>query len=439
VVQRWLLALHQHLAFHDDGDTVALFCARAGVRIAELYDLFLRERCAAGPPSRMFWISRLAVAKGVFANPGGQKPSIELLTREYRHLPLRDLVTGIMRQCPDLLSDIDLRDRSLDAHGHNFAGWLTVNGPVQRRVRDFLTESTVAFETYVDDLLDGRRRALLIDSGWQGTTQSLLTSARPDTDWRGLYFGRILTPEHDRRIVQDCIGLMFEAETWDPDRPETAFVRHRHLIETLLEPAAPSVEDVRGGPAHAAVEAMIEDCRHAPPDPETDALYLAVRSYVTDNSGQRPSRILAAHSAAMPELARMLVRPRAEEVAVLAAGGRSADFGKSLVVPVVTDPDEGHAEDRDGRIDHALWPEGQIALEFPPAAARDLQDRVSGSARAIRPAGPGAGIEPRAARPQGAERVRVAIITRTKNRPILLRRAAQSVARQTSATSRGRS
>jgi glycosyltransferase involved in cell wall biosynthesis len=431
VVQRWLLALHQHLAFHDDGDTVALFCARAGVRIAELYDLFLRERCAAGPPSRMFWISRLAVAKGVFANPGGQKPSIELLTREYRHLPLRDLVTGIMRQCPDLLSDIDLRDRSLDAHGHNFAGWLTVNGPVQRRVRDFLTESTVAFETYVDDLLDGRRRALLIDSGWQGTTQSLLSSARPDTDWRGLYFGRILTPEHDRRIVQDCIGLLFEAETWDPDRPETAFVRHRHLIETLLEPAAPSVEDVRGGPAHAAVEAMIEDCRHAPPDPETDALYLAVRSYVTDNSGQRPSRILAAHSAAMPELARMLVRPRAEEVAVLATGGRSADFGKSLVVPVVTDPDEGHAEDRDGRIDHALWPEGQIALEFPPAAARDLQDRVSGSARAIRPAGPGAGIEPRAARPQGAERVRVAIITRTKNRPILLRRAAQSVARQT--------
>jgi hypothetical protein len=69
-------------------------------------------------------------------------------------------------------------------------------------------------------LLDGRRRALLIDSGWQGTTQSLLTSARPDTDWRGLYFGRILTPEHDPRIVQDCIGLMFEAEHGIPTGPK---------------------------------------------------------------------------------------------------------------------------------------------------------------------------------------------------------------------------
>jgi hypothetical protein len=155
VVQRWLLALHQHLEFHDDGDTVALFCARAGVRIAELYDLFLQDRCATGPPMGMFWISRLAVAKGVFGTPGGQHPSIDLLTREYRHLPLRDLVTGLMRQCPDLLSDIDLRDRALDAHGHNFAGWLTVNGPVQRRVREFLRASTAAFETYVDDLLDG--------------------------------------------------------------------------------------------------------------------------------------------------------------------------------------------------------------------------------------------------------------------------------------------
>jgi glycosyltransferase involved in cell wall biosynthesis len=248
--------------------------------------------------------------------------------------------------------------------------------------------------------------------------------------WRGLYFGRILTPEHDRRIVQDCIGLMFEAEAWDPDRPETAFVRHRHLIETLLEPRAPSVEDVRGGPARSAVETAIERLQAAAPTPEDDALYLAVRSYVADNAGQRPARILAACSAAMPELARMLVRPRAEEVRVIASGGRSADFGKSLVVPVVRDPQGEPAENRDDRIDRALWTEGQIGLEFPASAARDMQDRASGSARAIRPAGP----DPQSGRPvaeaANSGRPRVAIITRTKNRPILLRRAAQSVGRQ---------
>jgi hypothetical protein len=51
--------------------------------------------------------------------------------------------------------DIDLQDRTLDAHGHNLSGWLTVNGPVQRRVGEFLRASTAAFDTYLDDCLDG--------------------------------------------------------------------------------------------------------------------------------------------------------------------------------------------------------------------------------------------------------------------------------------------
>lgn len=431
VVQRWLLALHQHLLFHHDGSTVALFCARAGLRIAELYDLFLAGRGADGPDRCLFWMSRLAVAKGVFGSPGGSARSVALLAQEYRHQPLRDLVTGILRQCPEYLSGIDLGDRTLDAHGHNFAGWITVNGPVQRRVREFLNESTAAFEKQVDALLDGRRRALLIDSGWQGTAQSLLAGARSDTHWRGLYFGRILTPAHDPAIVQDCIGLMFEAERWNPRQPETAFVRHRHLIEALLEPGAPSIEDVRGGPARAAAERMIDACRSARPDPEADALYLAVRRYVADNAGQSPARILAAHAAAMPELARMIVRPTAAEVPVLSGKARSADFGKTLVVPVVHDPATGPAGERERRIQRALWTEGQLALEYPQGTARELQDRANGATDAIRPAVPAAAAStaPRAAVGEG--RPRVAVITRTKNRPLLLERAARSVAMQT--------
>jgi hypothetical protein len=115
------------------------------------------------------------------------------------------------------------------------------------------------------------------------------------------------------------------------------------------------------------------------PDPDDDELYLAVRRYITDNAGQSPARILAAHAAAMPELARMIVRPRREEVPVLAGKSRSADFGKSLVVPVIRPPGEALAEDRETRIGQALWTEGQIALEYPSAAARELQDRASGS------------------------------------------------------------
>jgi hypothetical protein len=144
------------------------------------------------------------------------------------------------------------------------------------------------------------RRALLIDSGWQGTTQSLLTHAHPDIAWRGLYFGRILTPAHDPRIVQDCIGLMFEAEHWIPNRPETAFVRHRHLIEACWSPQAPRSRMCAAARPKAAVEAIDRANRTAAPDPGVDALYLAVRRYVTDNAGQSPSRISRAQPPPCP-------------------------------------------------------------------------------------------------------------------------------------------
>lgn len=431
VVQRWLLALHQHLLFHGDGSTVTLYCARAGVRIRELYDLFSGGRHGMAPSARMLWGSRLAIAKGVYGRPGGQARTVGLLMREYRHQPLRDLVKAVMRHCPDRLDGLDLRDRSLDAHGHNLAGWLTVDGTVQRRLHGYLADSGEAFERMMTDLLGGAERALLIDSGWQGTAQSLLTAAFPETAWRGLYFGRILTETHDPRITADCIGLMFEDDRWVPGRPETAFTRHRHLIETLLEPAAPSVEDVRGGPAAAATEAMIAACRTAVPDPETDRLYIEVRRYVSDHAGQSPSRIVAAHQAAMRELARMLLRPAAEDVPLLAPKARSADFGKALVVPVVVDPQSSPDTTREDRIAGALWTEGQIALEHPPGVAHDLQAKVNGCTDASEFHDP-AGRRPDLRPPKTATASpRVAVITRTRNRPVLLRRAAASVAGQT--------
>lgn len=416
VVQRWLLALHQHLLYHDDGDTVALWCARAGVRIRDLHELFAAGR-TRGPEARMFWISRVAVAKGVFGRPGGREASVALLTREYRHQPLRDLVRGLLRNRPDLLEGLDLADRALDAHGHNLPGWLTVKAPAQRRLTTFLEESSAAFDAEVDGLLGGRGRALLVDSGWQGTTQSLLASAYPATRWRGLYFGRILTPAHDPRIVQDAIGLLFEADDRDPAIPETAFVRHRHLVENLLEPGAPSIEDVRNGPAGDAVNRAIAACAAAP-DPVADALYLQVRAYVADHAGQGIASILAAHAAAMPELARMILRPEPAEVPILAGRARSADLGKSLSVPVVLPPTgEEHGGTPEQRIARALWPEGQTALET--GTSRPLGEGVEGP----RPAKP-------ARRRTVTDRPRVAIVTRTRNRPVLLRRAAASVAAQ---------
>lgn len=435
VVHRWLLALHQFVQYHDDGDTTFLFCARAGVRIRVLYDVFRAAQPDPGPGGELFWISRVSVAKGVYPTAGGREPAIAHLSREYHHWPLRDMVRGLLQHNPERLSALDLSVRELDAHGFNFPGYIRSGSPVSKALDAYLQECGDAFESYVSSVLSGRSRAVLIDSGWQGSAQSLLKSAFPDIAWRGLYFGRILGEAHDPSIRNDCIGLMFEDETVKPAVPETAFVRHRHLVENLLEPNGPSVEEIPAGMFLAKAQPLITACLDEVPDAEADALYLGVLSYIEANAALPMSEVFARHRRAMPNLARMLLTPRREEVPLLAGKPRSADFGKTLSVPVVIDPASDPERTPETRLAAALWTEGQIALEHDPATAREMQARVTGLsdvASYFDPAGEAAGAHgPMDVGGAVAASPDVAVITRTKNRPVLLRRAAKSVSDQT--------
>ncbi len=103
------------------------------------------------------------------------------------------------------------------------------------------------------------------------------------------------------------------------------------------------------------------------------------------------------------------------------------------MVPVLIDPCQDEPEKKDWRIRKSLWPEGQAALEYDGAIARDLQMRMNGllsdvswfdSTAALNKNRPNLAI-------LDSFHPKVAIITRTKNRPLLLRRAAESVSHQT--------
>lgn len=423
IVQRWLLGLHQHISFYDDGDTAFLFCARAGVRIEKLYNHFLDGFGAPASPGAMFWVSRVSACKGTFNR--AKKLSTALIAREYQHSPMSDLVKGILRHQPKLLSTIDLAGAAYKVKGATFGEWIDGATPGAREVRRYLDRSSADFGSYVASLLAGKKRAVLVDSGWQGSMQSLLAKAFPDISWRGLYFGRSLLPGHDASIVNQVLGIMFEGQTYIPSRPETAFVRHRHIVESLLEPNGPSIEEVPGGAFAAAANDLIQANQSEAPSKQDDPLYLAVVDYLT-GAGRTASitDILSRHQAAMAELARLIVTPTREEARALYCKDRSADFGKKFRVPVLHDPTT--EESADSRIAKALWQEGQVALEFEGGFARDTQLRLAGCADAASYFDPAE----EAASAKGNHNS-VAIITRTKNRPLLLERAARSVAGQT--------
>ncbi|OAE48274.1 glycosyltransferase family A protein [Agrobacterium tumefaciens] len=422
VVQRWLLGLHQYVSYYDDGDTVFLHCARAGVRIQKLYQLFLEGFPGAEPPNEVFWVSRLSACKGTYQR--ARERSSAIISKEYAHSPISDLIRGILRHHPGTLARIDLGREEYKAHGSVFPGWIQGPTPAAVEMRKYLEQCGIDFDAYIKGLVGGRSRAVLIDSGWQGSMQSLLTNAFPEIKWRGLYFGRSLLPGHDRSIVNQVLGILFESETYDPSVPETAFVRHRHIVETLLEPNGPSIEEVPGGAFDHIARTLISANENEIVDDSSDALYLAVVDYLSgEGRSASISEIISRHQRAMAELARIIVTPTRAEAVALICKDRSADFGKSSKVPVLAP--KGIDDSADLRIQRALWQEGQVALEFDGGFARDMQLRIAGRSDAA------AYFEPSAGGWERQKDQSVAIITRTKNRPLLLRRAAESVARQT--------
>lgn len=424
LVHRWMLALDQYVGYFNNHNTTFLYCTRAGLRIQELYRVYLEGLGRSIQDNhQILWASRIAVCKGTFVRQRDRSSAV--IAKEYWNDPLRELTRGVLRNCPEVMDRLSLKGRDLDAHGFNFSGWIQSTNEAALALRDYLERSGVAFDRMMSELTQGRTRVVMIDSGWQGTMQSLLTHAYSELEFFGLYIGRILSDSHDESIADRVIGLLFQEETYQPERPETAIILHRHLFESLLEPNAGSVEEIIGGPAARTAERQIQAIIDDRPSQDQDSLYLSVLDYLRSNAGLKPAAIAARHQAAVGELGRMLARPSRAEALALAGKDRSADFGKDLKVPVLL-PCDINDSNSDVRIQKSLWPQGQIALEFDGGMAQSFQDRVTGlsdNASYFDPISV-------TANPEIKREPTVAIITRTKNRPLLLKRAEQSVARQ---------
>lgn len=436
VLHRWLLGLHQHIAYLDDKDVAFLFCARAGVRIKELYDLFLASSpfVLAGSLN-IFWASRVSVTKGTFQQ--NRHNSSSIIQREYHNVALREIVKGLLRHHPQKLEPLNLSGHDLDAHGFNFNGWINVNAPLQNTLRKYLEECSDAFDSYLAGLTAGKKRIVLVDSGWQGSIQALLSKAYSNFDWKGLYFGRILAGGHDPRIADNVVGVLFEQDTFNARIPESAIIEHRHLIETLLEPNGSSIEEVPAGQFREIAQSQIDTNLKEVKDPDKDRLFLAARHYLQENIAKLSiSEIFARHQIAVEQLARLILTPTKREARALFCKSRSADFGRTFSVPVLLEPDAHPNKSSQERISRALWKQGQIALEYEDGPARELQLRLIGKSNDANYFDPRIKNDDTASAKTPTAFAKhthptVAVITRTKNRPLLLERAARSVAAQT--------
>ncbi|MBN8605802.1 MAG: glycosyltransferase [Caulobacterales bacterium] len=417
------------LSFEREQDGKVLFVARAGVRIRTALEAFAAT-AEIDLPTRAdyLWASRLMVAKGVWRRSRAR--ALQVLGKEFAYAPLKDFVAAMFRH-EGLPRDLDLNDPALAQRASNLEAFFASGGPAARAVDQHLVEQSELFDAYIAKLLGDHELALLIDTGWQGTAQSMLDEAFPDVTWWGAYFGRFSTDATDKRGWSRMIGVVTEHGQFDPAWPESCVVLHRHMIEHLFQPTGLSIERLAPGADGVISSPEAASVLLDKVDRENSPMFAGVLDYLAKlPDGVGPAALRARAHTEWRNIARAVVLPSKDDVEVFADITRSADFGRSIEVPLLLPTRNRHRDDSpEARVRDSLWHAGQLALEYPQEIAQPMQRKIAGIGRGDlsekqKPAR-------KAAREQAGARPKVAIITRTLDRQIFLKRALASVASQT--------
>ncbi|WP_172329507.1 glycosyltransferase family A protein [Mangrovicoccus sp. HB161399] len=429
ILLNWIAQLDRKLRFLDAREEAkVLFCTRAGKRIKEQLDIYAGPE--PGYDAELFGISRISAVKAGLGYLRNFDQAFSVSQESFGPTPMGDVCAAFLK---NFAAGHDPRLHALKAlrgefRGDNFRVLLAANDEASRWFRDYFEKSHDAMRRHLDELRGGRSHVVLVDTGWKGSIQRLLQSTYGDIRFSGVYFGVM-----DHAPMEERHAVVFDALGYHEGRPETCLAVHRHLIESLYEPAAPSVEEIAGGPCADIAARQLAAVLGEQPRAEdrSDALYLDVLAYTEAHRSDPLDVILERAHAAMKELERILIFPKPEEVPDYQGKPRSSDFGREGFVPVIRPLDDG--ETPETRVSRSLWQPGQIALEYPASVARDLQARIVGLGNQANYftgyTGDGGGETAEAE--EFSREGSVAIVTRTKDRPLLLERAMRSVADQT--------
>ncbi|MCC6071284.1 glycosyltransferase family 2 protein [Massilia sp. GCM10020059] len=423
IMSEFLGRLHATVLAASYQGIPSLFCHRAGLRILHLYTCWLAARNETLPAHvATIKTSRISALKAGFA----RAPELSI-TGIGMHLPGLDL-----HAVASILLDGKLTEKKGRLAPMPLHEFMKTDHEVALQIGTHLKDQSTLMARYLKELSGGSKRMLLIDSGWAGTSQLVLEHAFPEYTFEGVYFGTIGRANILGHTPGKMHGLMFNSEGFQYNReaPETAFVLHRHLIESLFEPGLPSVTHITkrdiAGP-HTLPEAELLER----PSCAWDEMYSVVLKAVVEAASTGPALRAKQYEHALAAITEVLVFPTPDSALIASGKFRSNDLGREGGVDPLIEPIQRFEGDCvECRINDALWPAGQAALEHKnPAMRRLAQEKLlMKSATDEKPAD--YFVASTDAQKSVVQKDDVAIITRTKNRPTLLRRAAESVASQ---------
>ncbi|MCX8041462.1 MAG: glycosyltransferase [Thermodesulfobacteriaceae bacterium] len=106
----------------------------------------------------------------------------------------------------------------------------------EQEILEILQREALAFENYFRKLVGDKKTIVLVDEGWSGTIQLPLEIVFPEYEFYSFYFGCLKPFEFEGRTAKNLRGLIFEAKEglFIPEKPETAFIFNLPFLKNFF-------------------------------------------------------------------------------------------------------------------------------------------------------------------------------------------------------------
>ncbi|WP_183723178.1 hydrolase [Rhizobium sp. BK060] len=332
-----------------------LFCARGGIGIREAFEkLVAKLNLPLEIRRENILISRLVAARAALMQ---QSPAVlDELGREFKKNTFADVANALGGCTYELSGPWQLPfDPS-----HFFA---MIDTPEGRVVLDDIARQNELFERHLQQIAGDVSRIILCDTGLYGSTQRLVAAGLPERAFETIQFARCnykgLSEDHFPQVT----GLVVEEDLYNPLRIETVILRYWQIIESLFEPAIPSVRHLSES-GDGTVYSNAGKIAYGEIDPADGNLLLAGVLQYIDRVGNG-AEIMSDADLAWGRLKQAITNPRAFDMMALGVGARSVDFGRPESVYVLKQSGAPDLAKKLTAVKSQLWREGAIARDFP--------------------------------------------------------------------------
>lgn len=362
IVYEFCHLLHQKISnFYNEDNYIILYMGRDGFRLRYLYQLYRElNHLKCDLVEKDFYISRLACAKSCLYTDFDYVFDFIMKTE---HLSTFAELFKSITKTQELNQYFEGNGREREVKNEKIKQIYEESD----LLKNYFWQQHQKLQKYLDDLLQGKEKIIIVDSGGRGNTQGMLMRSFSEYQWMGLYFYvKSIQNQPNPAYFKHIVGISSDDRHHKYPNPRSCIFSHSLLIEALLEINFPSTEEYKYNEGVVMPNTGIASESIISPN-FNNPYFIGVIDYFKEQSNLNFNEIHEKANDAYKKLFRLIKFPKKSELSIM-------DCSKNnLFSSLQKNESINSFQSKIERIKKSPWRSGQTVLEFPTPIARLIQ------------------------------------------------------------------